>query len=54
MTNPIPIEILPPRWWLQRRIDRMTAEIEAVARVNPDLAESVKVVTAEVARATSR
>jgi hypothetical protein len=52
ITNPIPIEILPPRWWLQQRLDRATAEIEAVARVNPDLADSMKVLTAEIARAT--
>jgi hypothetical protein len=51
ITNPIPFEAVPPRWWLRRRIDRVEAEIDAVARVNPDLAESMRAVTAEVARA---
>jgi hypothetical protein len=54
LTNPVPIELLPPRWWLERRIERATAEIDAVARINPTLADSMKVVTAEVARAVAR
>ena len=54
ITNPIPIEVVPPRWWLQRRVDQATQEVEIVAQINPELAEVMKAVTAEVARAALR
>ncbi len=50
ITNPIPIEIVKPRWWLRRRLDRIETEVEAVSVLNPVLAESMRLISEEQTR----
>jgi hypothetical protein len=55
MTHPVELEVPgPPTWWLRERFDRAGLQIEAIERVNPDLAAAMKNVMTEVIRAANQ
>ena len=51
---PVPIEPIPPIWWIQERFDLAIQQVEIIEQINPGLAATLKEVMAEVTRANRR